>query len=158
MGSPITFEKKTIIIIIIKSQITTNKILKSFLINVYKIPRHQIRDCKKWITKEANKTNQNQINILKTEDHLFTIVCAFTNNIVEQNVWYVDLRATQHLTPQRDWFRGYIPFLTQEMVYISDNTFHKVEGPGSVGIKFLGGMIKYLQKILHVHGLCKNLI
>ncbi len=76
MGSPITFEKKTIIIIIIKSQITTNKILKSFLINVYKIPRHQIRYYKKWITKEANKTNQNQINILKTEDHLFTIVCA----------------------------------------------------------------------------------
>jgi hypothetical protein len=33
------------------------------MINVYKIPRHQIRDRKKCISKDANKTNQNQVNI-----------------------------------------------------------------------------------------------
>lgn len=69
-----------------KSQITTRKIFKNFLINVCKIPRHQIRDCKKWIAKEANKTNQNQVNILKTRDHLFTEVCASINNVFDQNV------------------------------------------------------------------------
>jgi hypothetical protein len=46
----------------------------------------------------------------------------------------------------------------QEMVYLGDNTFHKVEGPRYVGIKFLGGVIKYLQKVFHVHGLYRNLI
>jgi hypothetical protein len=48
-----------------------------------------------------SKTNQNQVNISKTKDHLFTIVCASANNIVEQNVWYVDLGATQKMTPQK---------------------------------------------------------
>jgi hypothetical protein len=128
------------------------------MINVYKIPRHQIRDCKKWIGKKANKTNQNQINILNIEDHLFTIMCASSNNIVDQNVWYLDSRATQHMTPERDWFRGYIPLLTQEMMYLGDNTIHKFEGHGYVGIKFFGGVIKYLQKVFYVFGLCKNLI
>jgi len=42
------------------------------------------------------------MNILKTKDHLFIIVCASINNIVDQNVWYVDSRTTQHMTPQRD--------------------------------------------------------
>jgi hypothetical protein len=28
--------------------------------------------------------------------------------------------------------------LMQEMVYPGDNTFHKIEGNGSMGIKFLG--------------------
>jgi hypothetical protein len=80
-------------------------------------------------------------------------VRASTNNIVDQNVWYVDSGTTQHMTPQRDWFKGYIPSLMQEMVYLGDNTFHKIEGCGSMGIKFLGGVIKYLKKVFHIPGL-----
>jgi hypothetical protein len=57
------------------------------------------------------------------------------------------------MTPQRDWFKGYIPSLTQEMVYLGDNTFHKIEGHGSMGIKFLGGVIKYLEKVFRIPGL-----
>jgi hypothetical protein len=38
----------------------------------------------------------------------------------------------------------------QEMVYLGDNTFHKVEGHGYVGTKFFGGVIKYLQKVFYV--------
>ncbi len=37
-------------------------------------------------------------------------------------------------------------------------TCHKVERHGFVGIKFFEGVIKYLQNVLHVPGLCKNLI
>jgi hypothetical protein len=85
-------------------------------------------------------------------------MCASTNNIVEKNVWYVDSRVTQHITPQKDWFHDYIPFLTFEMVYFGDNTFHKVEGNGFVGIKFPRRVIKYLQNVSHVPRLCKNLI
>jgi hypothetical protein len=80
-------------------------------------------------------------------------VCSSVNKIVDQNVWCVDSGTTQHMTPQRNWFKGYIPSLTQEMVYPSDNTFHKIEGNGSMGIKFLGGMIKYLEKVFHIPGL-----
>ncbi len=83
-------------------------------------------------------------------------MCASTNNIVDQNVWCLDSKATQHMTPQRDWFRGYIPFLTQEMVYLGDNTFHKVEGHGYVGTRFFGGVIKYLQKVLYVKRLVQK--
>jgi hypothetical protein len=43
-------------------------------------------------------------------------------------------------------------------MYHDKNTFHKVEGHGYVGIKFFGRMIKYLQKVLHDHNLCRNLI
>jgi hypothetical protein len=39
------------------------------------------------------------------------------------------------------------------MVYHGDNTFHKIEGHGSMGIKFLGGVIKYLEKVFHIPGL-----
>ncbi len=85
-------------------------------------------------------------------------MCASTNNIVDKNVWYLDSKATQHMTPQRDWFKGYIPFLSQEMVYLVDNTFHKFKGHGYVATKFFGGVIKYSQKVLYVLGLCKNLI
>ncbi len=77
-------------------------------------------------------------------------MCAFTNNIVDQSLWYLNLRTTQHMTPQRYWFKGYTPFLMQEMVYLGDNTFHKVEGHGYVGTKFFGGVIKYLQKVFYV--------
>jgi hypothetical protein len=63
MGSLVTLEKKIKKIIKKKSQIVKNKRNLKFLIYVYKIPRHQIRDCKKCISKEANKTNQNQVNI-----------------------------------------------------------------------------------------------
>jgi hypothetical protein len=144
-----------------KKEIANNnkKILKfSCKCFYYKIPRHKIKNCKKWIAKEANKTNWNQVNISKTKDHLFIVVCASTNNIVEQNVWYVDSRVTQHMTPQKDLFHDYIPFLTLEMVYFGDNTFHKVEGHGSMIIKFPRKVIKYLQKVSHVLRLCKNLI
>jgi hypothetical protein len=54
-------------------------------------------------------------------------VCASTNNIVEQNVWYVDSRVTQHMTPQKDWFHDYTLFLALEMVYFGDNTFIKLK-------------------------------
>ncbi len=85
-------------------------------------------------------------------------MCAFTNIVVDQNVWYVDSEATQHMTPQNDWFKGYIPSLTQEMVYLGDNIFHKIEGHGFMGIKFLGGVIKYIEKVFHIFGLWRNLI
>jgi hypothetical protein len=64
----------------------------------------------------------------------------------------VDLGATQHMTPQKDWFKGCIPFLMQKMVYLSDNTFHKIKRHGSMGIKFLEGVIKYLEKVFHILG------
>jgi hypothetical protein len=62
------------------------------------------------------------------------------------------------MTPQKDWFHDYIPFLTLEMVYFGDNTFHKVEGHGYVRIKFPRRVINYLRKVSHVRHLWQNLI
>jgi len=68
---------------------------------------------------------------------------------------YMDARATQHMTPQRNWFHDYISFVTLEMMYLA--RFDKVEGHEYVIFKFPRKVVTYTQNI-HSPKLCKNLI
>jgi hypothetical protein len=50
---------------------------------------------------------------------------ASINTSANQMQGYMDARATQHMTPQRNWFHGYISFVTLEMMYLT--TIHLIK-------------------------------
>lgn len=113
---------------------------------------HHIKNCRKRIVDEGRK----QVNNVIDSPSLF--LATFSVNIAESHKWYLDSGATQHMTPNRDWFLNYSPLSSNERVFLGDNTSHITKGRGAVAIKLEDGSNRHIENVYHIPGLKKNLI
>jgi gag-polypeptide of LTR copia-type len=73
-----------------------------------------------------------EVNVVKSD--MVDTLCVVDINIDDKNCWVMDTGASQHMTPNRDWFESYEPM--EGKVLIGNSNLCKIAGIGSVKIKF----------------------
>ena len=82
---------------------------------------------------------------------------ASTGNPSECGTWLIDLGASCHMTPHREWFYEYKKYNGGD-VYFGDNSPASIIGRGRVKLKLKDGRIRTLPGVLHIPNLARNLI
>ncbi len=78
--------------------------------------------------------------------------------ISDNNVWYVDSGASNHMTSHGKWFRDTKDLKTPGFVETSDDTTHPITQIGKVPLSMQDGQTKYLKDVLHVPTITKKLV
>jgi hypothetical protein len=78
--------------------------------------------------------------------------------VLDNNVWYVDSRASNHMTSHGEWFRDTRDLKTLGFMETSDDTTHPITQIGKVPLSMQDGQTKYLKDVLHVPTTTKNLV
>lgn len=71
------------------------------------------------------------------------------------DVWYVDLCASNHMTSHGEWFSDMHDPEKPRFVEIGDDTAHPIAHVGNVPLSMQDGKVKCLANVLHVP---KNLV
>jgi hypothetical protein len=79
-------------------------------------------------------------------------------NVSDNNVWYVDSGASNHMTSHGEWFRDTKDLKTTGFVEIGDDTTHPITQIGKVPLSMQDGQTKYLKDVLHVPTITKKLV
>ena len=75
-----------------------------------------------------------------------------------ENVWYVDLGASNHMTSHGEWFKELQVLKNPHFVEIRDDTAHPIAHTGNVPLTLEDGKVRYLADVLHVPNITKNLV
>ncbi len=78
--------------------------------------------------------------------------------VLDNNVWYVDSGASNHMTSHGEWFRDTRDLKTPGFVETGDDTIHPITQIGKVPLSMQDGQTKYLKDVLHVPTITKNLV
>jgi hypothetical protein len=65
-------------------------------------------------------------------------------------IWYVDSRATQHMSHDHSSCRKDQKWECGQVVYLGDNTTCQIYGQGHVYVKLNSSQIKNISNVLHV--------
>jgi hypothetical protein len=96
-------------------------------------------------------------------EHLFVVqhmlnTVATNVSTNADNVWYVDLGASNHMTYHGERFRDVKNLEKLGYVETGDDTAHPIAHIGNVPLAMQDGKIKYLSDVLHVPNITKNLV
>ncbi len=87
------------------------------------------------------------------DEQLF-VIQHMTNSMIggvsNKNVWYVDYRASNHMTSHGKWFKNAKDLKTPRFVETGDDTTHPITQIGKVPLSMQNGQTKYLKDVLHV--------
>ena len=87
--------------------------------------------------------------------HMMSVVA---HEIDSNDVWYVDLSASNHMMCHHTWFNEMKEPSKLGYVEIGDDTMHPIEHVGNVPLAMDDGRNKYLADVLHVPTITKNLV
>jgi hypothetical protein len=76
--------------------------------------------------------------------------------VSDNNVWYVDSGASNHMTSHGEWFKGTRDLKTLGFVETGDDTTHPITQIGKVPLSMQDGQTKYLKDVLYVQTIKKN--
>jgi len=77
---------------------------------------------------------------------------------LDNNVWYVDFGASNHMTNHGEWFRDTKDLKTLGFVETGDDTTHPITQIGKVPLSMQDEQTKYLKDVFHVPTITKNLV
>ncbi len=78
--------------------------------------------------------------------------------VSNNNVWYVDSKASNHMTSHGKWFRDTRDLKTTWFVETSDDITHPITQISKVPLSMQDGQTKYLKDVLHVPTITKKLV
>jgi hypothetical protein len=78
--------------------------------------------------------------------------------VSNNNVWYVDFGASNHVTSHGECFRDTKDLKTPRFVETGDDTTHPITQIGKVPLSMQDGQTKYWKDVLHVPTITKNLV
>ncbi len=78
--------------------------------------------------------------------------------VLDNNVWYVDSGALNHMTSHGEWFKDTKDLKTLTFVETGDDTTHLITQIGEVPLSMQNGQTKYLKDVLRVPTITKKLI
>lgn len=132
---------------------------------------HFVRDCPKENSGESSSekfVKSKKYDFKKSNHRAFITVGLWTANVKNVNLkrdcnnnsWYQDCAATQHMTSRRDWLINFVELEEPTMVMIGDATVLKGIGIGDVELESFNGKEWYkvvLQNVLYVPKMTFNL-
>ncbi len=86
------------------------------------------------------------------------MVNSMIGGVLDNNVWYVDSGASNHMTSHGEWFRDTKDLKTPWFVEIGDDTTHPITQFGKVPLSMQDGQTKYLKDVFHVPTITINLV
>jgi hypothetical protein len=95
------------------------------------------------------------------DEQLFVMqhmVNSMIEGVSDNNVWYVDSGASNHMTSRGEWFRDTKDLKTPSFVETGDDTTHPITQIGKVPLSMQDGQMKYLKDVLHVPTITKKLV
>jgi hypothetical protein len=78
--------------------------------------------------------------------------------VSDNNVWYVDSRASNQMTSHGKWFKDTRDLKTPWFVEAGDDTTHLITQIGKVPLSMQDGQTKYLKDVLYVLTIIKKLV
>jgi hypothetical protein len=78
--------------------------------------------------------------------------------VLDNNVWYVDSGASNHMTNHGKWFRDIRDLKTPGFVETNDDTTYPITQIDKVPLSMQDGQTKYLKDVLHVPTITKKLV
>ncbi len=93
------------------------------------------------------------------DEQLFVMqhmVNSMIGGVLDNNVWYVDSRASNHMTSHGEWFIDTKDLKTPGFVETSDDTTHPITQIGKVPLSMQDGQTKYLKDVFHVPTITKK--
>jgi len=115
-------------------------------INNYYQKEHDARNEKLQQGNYASTSNQG-------DEQLFVMhhmANSMIGGVWDNNVWYVDFGASNHITSHGKWFRNTKDLKTLGFVEIGDDTTHPITQINKVPLSMQDGQTKYLKDVLHV--------
>jgi hypothetical protein len=80
---------------------------------------------------------------------------ASSSTHAEHEVWLVDLGASFHMTPHREWFCEYERY-DGGVIFLGDDLTTKIIGRGKFKLKLMDDRIRTLPGVLYIPGLAIN--
>jgi hypothetical protein len=108
----------------------------------------------KWkvATRSTNNQGDEQMFVMQ---HMAT---SMIGGVLDNNVWYVDSKASTHMTSHGEWFKDTKDLKTLGFMETSDDTTHPITQIGKVPLSMQDGQTKYLENVFHVPTITKNLV
>jgi len=115
---------------------------------------HDARNGKLQQENYASTNNQGDEILFVMQHMANSMIGGVSNN----NVWYVDSGASNHMTSHGKWFRDAKDLKTLRFVEIGVDTTHPITKIGKVSLSMQYRQTKYLKDVLHVPTITKNLV
>ena len=119
--------------------------------------RDDIRSGKLQQGNYASSSRQNE----DRKEHLFVMqhmMNAVTEKGTQDDVWYVDSGASNHMTSHDEWFGEMQDLQNPGYVQTGDDSCHPITHIGKVPLALHDGKTKSLSDVLHVPSITKNLV
>jgi hypothetical protein len=78
--------------------------------------------------------------------------------VLNNNVWYVDFGASNHMISHGEWFKDLRDLKTPGFVETGDDITHPITQTGKVPLSMQDGQTKYLKDVFHVPTITKKLV
>jgi len=119
---------------------------------------HYKRDYKsKALNKGKGSDDAPSTEVKTTLDEGGDVYLDSSSTHVDDEAWLVDLGASFHFTPHREWFREYEKY-DGGYVFLGDDRKARIVGCRKVKLKLQGGRVRTLPSVLNITALAINLI
>jgi hypothetical protein len=85
------------------------------------------------------------------------VYLASSRTHADHEAWLIDLGASFHMTPHREWFYEYEKY-DGGNVFLGNDSTTRIIGKGRVKLRLVDGRIRTLPGVLHIPGMARNLI
>jgi hypothetical protein len=122
------------------------------MVKKYYQKEHDARNGKLQQGNYESTSNQGDEQLFVMQHMANSMIGGVSNN----NVWFVDSGASNHMTSHGEWFRN-----TKDLkgfVETSDDTTHPITQISKVPLSMQDGQTKYLKDVLHVPTITKKLV
>ena len=99
---------------------------------------HYAYECYKKKNNES-KNNKYEGNFVNSDD-----------TISDCNDWFIDSRASIHMSCHRNWFKNFQEHNDGRKIYLGDNRSHDVKGCGDISVQSPNGHVKELSNVMYV--------
>lgn len=79
---------------------------------------------------------------------LFVTYVALSTEIDDPNTWFVDSRASMHMSYNKHWFENFHETNIGTNIYRGDDRAHEIKGHGDVPVKLPNGCVNLIQNMM----------
>jgi hypothetical protein len=83
-----------------------------------------IKDYRTILAIDANNNHNNQSNIVTKEHRLYVAALIIKEKL--NHTWYIDTRATQHMSFEKKSFTNYKFYNNHQLVYLGNDSSHRI--------------------------------
>ena len=117
---------------------------------------HWRKDCPKAQKRDENKPVAANM-ACKDENSNYSLNIIPTTYVASSSEWILNIRATYHLCPIREWFMDFSELKSGAVVMGNDQPYHTM-GIGTIWFKLFNRMVNELKEVRYVLILKKNII